>query len=227
MRMFVIGSAILAILMSVVAAVAPSTVQDDSPRLIETLPAERGGQELIGRKWPAIEFDRVIGEREQGSSNDEAELAVTLYRWWTSGCPYCERSLPAIERWREKYESRGLRTVAVYHPKPPRDVSEVSDEFIVRAARSLGYAGVLALDSDWSKLRIATRGWRERSATSVSFLVDHKGVIRFVHPGLDYFPSDDLEHERQHRDHELLEAAIKALLEEIPAYDPKQGEGGA
>ena len=131
---------------------------------------------------------------------------LTLYQYST--CPYCRDSLPGIERLRKKYADRGLNVVAVYHPKPPRDVD---DEEIVRYAESLGYEGPIALDRDWSVLRKAYLDKRRRGATSVSFLVDAKGVVRFVHPGPVLFPSDDPEHARENEDYVLLERAVRVL----------------
>jgi hypothetical protein len=35
---------------------------------------------------------------------------------------YCQATSPAVETLRKKYADRGLKVVAVYHPKPPRSV---------------------------------------------------------------------------------------------------------
>jgi hypothetical protein len=50
----------------------------------------------------------------------------------------------------------------------------------------------------------------------VSFLVDRKGVIRFVHPGVEYFPSSKPQDAQANHDFELLDAAIATLLAEKP-----------
>ncbi len=192
---------------------------------IETLPDHRGGQESIGRPWTSPDFDRfVVPDDPSGESAEEASPRddtppVTLYRWWTNGCPFCESSLPAIDSWREQFGPQGLRIVAVYHPKPPRDVS---DALVRDAARTMGYHGEIAIDADWSTFHELTREWNNRRATSVSFLVDHEGVIQFVHPGPDFYPritdgedgESDALRTRQHRDHALLEAAITTLLDQ-------------
>jgi len=63
----------------------------------------------------------------------------------------------------------------------------------------------VAIDPDWKTLN---RWWldRDRGYTSVSFLLDKKGVIRFVHPGGAYAPgSPDLA---------AIEHQIQALLAE-------------
>ena len=68
------------------------------------------------------------------------------------------------------------------------------------------------IDSDWSQLKTWWLDTGERSATSVSILVDQDGVVRFVHPGPVLFPSDEKQFAQENRDFELLDRAIHALL---------------
>ena len=174
---------------------------------IQTLPKERGDQELIGSRMPALTFDRWLNTEDKKPLDTTG--SVTLYRWWTSECPYCKATLPGLEKFRQTYGEKGLKVVAVYHPKPPR---AVSDSLILDSAKSIGYRGAIAVDLIWSQLKKAypaNTGW-----TSISILVDQKGIIRFVHPGPDYFPSDEKEKARQDEDYRLMEKAIAALLDE-------------
>ena len=198
------------------AAGARGDAAPSSDPAIQTLPDSRGGQDLVGTRMPELGFDRWLnaggGEAAEGrraESGGERAVRATLYRWWTNGCPFCEKSLPAIEAFRKKYGPDGLRVVAVYHPKPPR---EVDDDTIRRHARKLGYTGTVAVDLDWSELKRVYLSTGERRATSVSFLVDSDGVIRFVHPGTEFFPSEDPDEAQQNEDHRLLERAIAALV---------------
>jgi peroxiredoxin len=99
---------------------------------------------------------------------------VALARWWTNGCALCSTSAPELESLSKK-----AAVVAVYHPKPPRDVT--ADE--VRAfAKKIGMPGALAIDRDWKVLdRWMPPG--KRSFTSLTFVLDKKGKIRHVHRG--------------------------------------------
>jgi len=194
---------------------------------ITTLPPERGGQDLIGTRFPDVRFDRRL--RHDVASTDAGapatEVKATLYRWWTDACPFCEASMPAIEQLRRDYAEHGLRVVGVYHPKPPRPVP---DEHILAAAERLGYSGEVAVDEDWSALRRAYLSGADRSATSVTFLVDAEGTIRFVHPGPQFFPSDEPAHSQSDEDFDLVDRAIRSLLElEAPDMKPASGIGGA
>jgi PhoPQ-activated pathogenicity-related protein len=176
---------------------------------LETLPESRGGQDLIGKPLPKLEFACWLNTPD--GKPLETAGAVTLYRYWTESCPYCEATLPAVEGLRKKYADAGLKVVAVYHPKPPH---EVSDAAIAAAAIERGYHGVVAVDPKWEALKTAWLKDGRRAATSVSFLVDRNGIIRFVHPGVMYFPSSKREDAEPNSDYELINRAIAALLAE-------------
>ena len=178
---------------------------------IPTLPASRGGQDLVGKPMPPLRFDRWLNIGK--NTVPELNRSIVLYRWWTDTCPYCARTLPAIEKLRTTYGPQGLKVVAVYHPKPPRNVA---DQIVLSATNAIGYHGAIAIDSDWAQLKRVWLSAGRRDATSVSFLVDREGIIRFVHPGVEYFPSDDPQEKQQDEDFRLLEEAIRALLREKP-----------
>lgn len=99
---------------------------------------------------------------------------VVLVRWWTNGCALCSASAPKLEEL-----SKRAAVVAVYHPKPPRDVSP---EAVRANAKAIGMPGTLAVDRDWAVLdRWMPPG--KRSFTSLTFVLDKKGRVRYVHPG--------------------------------------------
>lgn len=163
----------------------------------EILPKERGGQDLIGKKLDPPKFEK-------------SNAPLTLYRWWTDTCPYCDASLPALDSLRDKYKDRGLRVVGVYHPKPPSKT--VTEREALDGAASRHFNGDVVIDGDWSQLN---EWWLEtgnRTATSVSILVDDKGIVRFVHPGPVLFPSKEKQFKQENRDFELLDLAINSLL---------------
>jgi len=198
----------------------PHTDTDSAEVEIETLPKDRGGQDLIGTRMPHLDFDRWIrGGPRDPAPEDVGEAAArrdpdkepkaTLYRWWTDTCRFCEASLPAIEQLRRQYADHGLRVVAVYHPKPPR---EVEDDAIATAAEERGFHGDIALDLDWSALEWLYLSTGHRNATSASFLVDSEGIVRFVHPGPELFPSEDRRFAKQNEDYQLLREAIDQVI---------------
>lgn len=111
----------------------------------------------------------------------ELQGKVTLVRWWTNGCKLCSGSTEALTEL-----SRKAQVVAVYHPKPPRDVTA---EAVRSWAKEIGMPGALAVDRDWKVLD----RWMppaKRSFTSLTFLLDKKGKVRRVHAGGVIEPAD-------------------------------------
>jgi thiol-disulfide isomerase/thioredoxin len=177
---------------------------------IKTLDPSRAGQDVLGAKFPnPPKFTRTLVAEDPVRKADDKPVRATLYRWWTNGCPFCATTLPAIETLRKKYAAAGLRVVGVYHPKPPRDVT---DEEVRQFARRIGYHGEIAIDQEWAVLKETYLNKGKRTATSISLLVDADNVIRFVHPGTEYFPSDKPEEKQENQDYQLLEKAIASLV---------------
>ena len=164
--------------------------------------------DVLDRPARAWTFDRWIGSAPL--TQESLRGRVVLLRWFTEGCGYCESTLPAIEGLRAKYGAQGLVVIGVFHPKPQR---HLSDAHILAVAKRLGFSGPLAVDERWSTLE---RWWldanAERNWTSVSFLVDQAGVVRWAHSGGEYHPSTDPKHARCALQYAGLEAKIRELL---------------
>jgi thiol-disulfide isomerase/thioredoxin len=148
------------------------------------------GTELLGTAAPAWTFDRWV--RGGPLRLDRLRGKVVLLRWWTEGCRFCRTTLPELERLRAAHAGGDLVVVGVFHPKPAR---KVSDRHVLKLAKELGWNGPIALDAAWQTLgRYWLDGDPERNWTSVSFLIDREGVIRWVHGGGEYHRSDDPRH---------------------------------
>jgi len=74
---------------------------------------------------------------------------------------------------------------------------------------SLGFTFPVAIDREWITLR---NWWLNKNPkarwTSVSFLIDRNGIIRYIHPGGQYVEGDD--------DYAMLKSRIEELLTEKP-----------
>lgn len=99
---------------------------------------------------------------------------VAVVRWWTTGCSLCRDSAPVLETLSKK-----VPVVAIFHPKPPKDVEPAAAK---DAARLLGMPGAVGVDRDWKVLERWKAGKRY-AFTSLTFLVDRTGAVRYVHPG--------------------------------------------
>ncbi len=180
--------------------------EEPVPSLAGSVPMSSDAADLLGKHLVWGELDRL-----NTPDKKPVKLAgkVTLVRWWTDTCPSCAMSLPAIERHRKKFAARGLQTLAVYHPKPPR---EVAAHDVLQMAKSIGYTGWVATDLQWKTLQRVYPGVHERRSTSVCVLLDEKGVIRYVHPGPAFGPTDDPEKRQLNQDYLNITAAIEALV---------------
>ena len=74
----------------------------------------------------------------------------------------------------------------------------------------------MATDLDWATLDRVYLCTGNRASTSVSFILDREGIIRFVSPGPEFRPTDDLAMAEINRDYEDIRSTIEALLAEKP-----------
>jgi peroxiredoxin len=168
-------------------------------------PADTWG-DLVGKPARAWQAEHWINSPALELS--ELRGKVVLVRFWTApDCPFCSATAPALNDFHARYASRGLRVVAFYHHKSrsPLDVKAVR-----HYARVFGFRFPVAIDPGWHTLRSwwldVPSGAPVRKFTSVSFLIDRRGVIRHVHPGGQYVAGD--------ADHERMQALIEQLCDE-------------
>ena len=157
--------------------------------------------------------DKLIGTtpaewRVEGWLNSEplqlAELKgkVVLVRWWTApACPYCKATAPALNEFYRTFHRRGLEVIGFYHHKSD---GPLDPDAVVKYAKKFGFKFPVAVDPDWRTLK---RWWLDTGDhhwTSVSFLLDRKGVIRHIHPGGQYVKGDQAYREMKAKIEELL-----------------------
>jgi len=169
------------------------------------LPLE--GRELLGTSAPEWKGIRWI----QGGPLDLSALRgkVVLLRFWLIDCPYCEKTAPALRELWSKYRAQGLVVVGLHHPKSEgaQDPAQV-----MRAARELGFDFPIGQDEAWTTLRAYGVGSHFKQFTSVSFLIDRNGIIRFVHDGGEYHRGGGPDHRECNAAYEALDASIQELL---------------
>ena len=159
------------------------------------------GDELIGRPAPPL----VLAEwlNTDPLTLDGLRGKVVLLRWWTApGCSFCAATAPSLNALHQRFGPRGLVVIGIYHHKAG---GEPRPAEVARYAEGFGFTFPVAIDRGWSNLR---QWWpaEESGWTSVSFLLDRHGIVRWVHPGGAYPPESE-----EYRD---LQAAIELLLAE-------------
>jgi thiol-disulfide isomerase/thioredoxin len=169
--------------------------------------------DVLDRPARAWTFDRWVDTKPL--TLESLRGKVVLIRWFNTGCKYCSHTLPALETLRTRYGSQGLVVVGVYHPKP---IGKVSDAFVRKTAHELGFNGPIAVDEQWSTLnRWWLDGHPDRNWTSVSFLLDRNGIVRWAHGGGEYHPSADPRHASCDASYAELERTLRRLLDDRAA----------
>jgi len=129
---------------------------------------------------------------------------VVLVRWFMSTeCPLCSATAPSLRAFDAQYRARGLSVIGMYHHKDPEPLDPANVEKYVK---TYGYTFPVAIDTDWRTLKDWWLDGHDRHFTSVSFLIDKQGTVRFIHPGGKYEPGSEGEKE--------LRAQIERLLAE-------------
>jgi len=137
------------------------------------------GTELIGTVAPGWDIPEWIGSRPVAWPDLRGK--AVLVRWFTSAeCPFCHASAPVLNRFHRDYAKRGLVVIGMYHHKRPEPLTL---DAVRATVRDYGFEFPVGVDRDWKTLNRWWLGSRKRDFTSVSFLVDRRGVIRHIHPG--------------------------------------------
>ncbi|MEM2785039.1 MAG: redoxin family protein [Candidatus Nitrosotenuis sp.] len=100
---------------------------------------------------------------------------VVLYDIWTYSCINCQRTLPYITAWNEKYSDKGLTIIGIHSPEFEfeKDIDNVK-----LAVEKFGIEYPVILDNDkkiWDAFE--NRYWPRK------YIVDDEGYIRYDHIG--------------------------------------------
>ena len=170
-----------------------------------TLDAE--GADLLGKRLPDWGGELRFVDAPAHRKPADFRGRVLVVRFWTNGCGFCSASAPVLDEWAKRYGDRGLIVLAIYHPKPPR---AVTDRDVRAYARRIGMPGTLAVDEKWSALeRLWLRGV-DRDFTSATLLVDREGIVRAVHRG-GFLSEEGSDEDR--RAARAFERAVRQLME--------------
>jgi peroxiredoxin len=161
-----------------------------------------GDTKLIGTQ--AKEWDLTDWVNSKPLTLKDLRGKVVLVRWWTGpGCRFCSATAPSLKEFDSRYASRGLVVLGVYHHK---GLGPLKLETVKQCVRDLGFEFPVAVDPEWKTLK---RWWLtspDRKWTSVTFLLDRKGIIRHIHPGGSYVKGDEA--------YQAMQDKIEGLLKE-------------
>lgn len=172
------------------------------------------GDDLIGSAALPFRFDAWLNSPPLALQ--ELRGQVVLVRWWTDTCPFCASSAPALRTLHAEYVERGLTVIGVFHPKAGRD-DPLDVARVQRAVDARQFRFPVAIDWNWREgtLKDWWLGGPKRPATSVTFILDKQGIIRFIHPGMEYHDTDGgAEHNVCADDMGRIRGVIERLLDE-------------
>ena len=113
------------------------------------------------------------------SSPDELKDAikdkVVLYDIWTYSCINCQRTLPYIVAWNDKYADKGLLIIGIHSPEFEfeKDINNVKT-----AVKQFGITYPVVLDNDMKTWKaFENRYWPRK------YIADSEGYIRYDHIG--------------------------------------------
>jgi peroxiredoxin len=152
---------------------------------INTYWKPKEGLELIGTKAPPLKGLKWLNTRPL--TIEDLSGKVVLIRFWLLGCPLCTRTAPSLVELNDKYSEKGLVVIGIHHPKSERSRNP---DLVLKQAKVFGFNFPIAQDSDWKVIKSYWLNGKNRSYTSVSFLLDKRGIIRLIHDGGEFYRSD-------------------------------------
>jgi peroxiredoxin len=163
------------------------------------------GAALVGTRAPELVGLRWL----QGGPLSMAKLRgkVVLVRFWTDGCQYCSSTAPSLRALDAAHRDDGLVVIGVHHPKEKASNAE-------KAMRELGFTFPVATDPEWATVKSWGVGTTFKAFTSITFLVDRTGVIRFVHDGGEWHTGGGKGHEQCQAGYDALVATLEKVLRE-------------
>jgi thiol-disulfide isomerase/thioredoxin len=100
---------------------------------------------------------------------------VALVQFWTFSCINCQRTLPYIVNWHEKYAKQGLQVIGIHTPEFPfeRDINNIKS-----ALKKHQITYPVPVDNQFQTWKAyGNHYWPHL------FLADHKGIIQYDHIG--------------------------------------------
>ena len=134
-------------------------------------------EEKAGRYSAAVELVNPSGflNAETITIGELVGKKVILVDFWTYSCINCQRTLPYLNAWHEKYKDKGLEIIGVHTPEFE---FEKDRENVARAIEKFGIKYPVVQDNDyatWSAY--ANRYWPRK------YLIDIDGFIIYDHIG--------------------------------------------
>jgi peroxiredoxin len=135
-----------------------------------------------GQKAPDFSLPTLSGEKLSLSS---LKGKVVIVDFWAQWCEPCKKELPQLEKLAKEFASKNVVILAVNLDKSKDNAKRLAQQLGLTLPVLLDPAGSVAATYDLPKM-------------PTSFVVDKKGIVRFVHEGFE--GSGDVERFRKELD---------------------------
>ena len=163
-----------------------------------------GSTEMIGQMAPSWNLRGWVNSKPLDIGQLQGK--VILLRFFSDN-PAGAASLKELDR---TYRDKGLLVIGLYAPQPTP--TQVPAEQVEWLASALGFTFPVGIDSGWETLN---RYWLNRAdaeMTATTFLIDRKGIIRYVQP--DGLYEKNSSNRAVRKEFEKLEKQVQNLLKE-------------
>ncbi|MDI9325475.1 MAG: redoxin domain-containing protein [Alphaproteobacteria bacterium] len=163
---------------------------------------------LLDCKVKAINFvfpDGYINTNGEKISLDQYKGKVILFEFWTYSCINCQRVIPYLNSWYEKYKDDGLVVIGVHTPEFS---FEKDYNNVLEAVKKMNITWPVVLDNDFKTWRAYKNNfWPHK------YLIDRDGYIVYHHIG-----------EGKYEETEKLIQKLLAVEESITHIESNEGE---
>ena len=140
----------------------------------------KGEHPLIGSEVPNFAAASVNGKGRATVQANEGKVLIVDF--WATWCEPCKKSFPKLEDLYVRYRTSGMEIVAVSEDDDNDGISGFGNSFGAK------------FPLVWDNGKAIASKWQPKSMPS-TFIVDKKGVVRFVHLG--YHDGEEAEIERE------------------------------
>jgi cytochrome c biogenesis protein CcmG, thiol:disulfide interchange protein DsbE len=142
---------------------------------------------LIGQPAPDFTLESLNGQGKVSLASLKGKVVIVDF--WATWCEPCKKSFPKLQELNVKYKASGMEIVAIS--------TDETTTGVVEFGKSHGAVKFPIVHDPEGKV-VATK-WKPPTMPS-SFVVDKKGIVRFVHVG--YHDKDEVK----------IEQEVKSLL---------------
>jgi len=146
----------------------------------EAQSAQAESHPLIGNPAPAFSLDSANGKGKVSMSGLAGKVVIVDF--WATWCEPCKKSFPHLQDLNTKYKSSGLVIVGLSEDDDKGGIAEFGNSF--GADFPLVWDTNKAVGAKW-----------EPGSMPATFIIDRKGLVRFLHRG--YHDGEEVDIEKE------------------------------